>query len=183
MTESIKLNCPVCGYQDIQKSTCPNCDTDVSLLRSLLELPTLQVVNEPTITPTVANPQNVQKESNFPKTWLLVLLGIVIGFAIGEWSGYSLFQSITASRISEKVVQPTPPAITSSPIVTPSPKTSSPQIYTVQTGDALESLALRFCGNDLAWRDWVNINPSLVGRQNELEVGEKLKIPDNCKGK
>ena len=179
MTESIKLNCPVCSYQDIQKSTCPNCDTDVSLLRSLLELPILQTANDAVI----ENTQNESKESKLSKVWLLVLLGIAIGFVIGGWTGYSMFQSVTASRSSEKVAQPVKPVIISSPIITPSSKISSPQTYTVQTGDALESLAVRFCGNDLAWRDWVNANPSLVGRQNELEVGEKLKIPDNCKGK
>jgi len=179
MTESIKLNCPVCGYQDLQKNICPNCDTDVSLLRSLLELPILQAASD---TP-IENIQNVPKESKPPKIWLLVLLGIAIGFAIGGWTGYSLFQSTLISQIPEKVAQPTPLAITSSPIVTPSPKTLPPQTYTVQTGDALESLSIRFCGNDLAWRDWINVNPSLVGRQNELEVGENLTIPDNCKGK
>jgi hypothetical protein len=179
MTESIKLNCPVCGYQDIQKNICPNCDTDVSLLRSLLELPILQVPEDTAI----ENIQTVPKESKLSKIWLLVLLGIAIGFVMGGWTGYSMFQSITASRISEKVAEPAKPAIISSPIITPSPKTSLLQTYTVQTGDALETLAIRFCGSDLAWRDWVNANPSLVGRQNELEVGEKLKIPENCKGK
>ncbi len=179
MPESIKLNCPVCSYQDIQKSICPNCDTDVSLLRSLLELPILKAANDTAI----ENIQNIPKESKLPKIWLLVLLGIAIGFAIGGWTGYSIFQSITASRLSEKVAEPPKPAIVSSPIITLSPKISSPQTYTVQTGDALETLAIRFCGSDLAWRDWINVNPSLVGRQNELEVGEKLKIPENCKGK
>jgi len=141
MTESIKLNCPVCGYQDIKKSTCPNCDTDVSLLRSLLELPILEATNATAI----ENIQTVPKKSQLPKIWLLVLLGIAIGFAIGGWTGYSLFQSITASRISsEKVGQATPSAIISSPVITPSPKTSLSQTYTVQTGDALESLAVRF---------------------------------------
>jgi LysM repeat protein len=179
MTESIKLNCPVCGYQDLQKSICPNCDTDVSLLRSLLELPILEAAN----VAAIENIQNVPKESKLPKIWLLVLLGIVIGFVMGGWTGYSVFQSVITSRISEKVIEPAKPAIISSPVVTPSPKISLPQTYTVQTGDALEALAIRFCGNDLAWRDWVNANPSLAGRQNELEVGEKLKIPENCKGK
>jgi len=179
MTESIKLNCPVCGYQDLQKSICPNCDTDVSLLRSLLELPILEAAN----VAAIENIQNVPKESKLPKIWLLVLLGIVIGFVMGGWTGYSVFQSVITSRISEKVTEPAKPAIISSPVVTPSPKISLPQTYTVQTGDALEALAIRFCGNDLAWRDWVNANPSLAGRQNELEVGEKLKIPENCKGK
>jgi LysM repeat protein len=176
MTESIRLNCPVCGYQDLQRSICPNCDTDVSLLRSLLELPILEDPKDEDI----ENIQNVPKEPKTPKIWILVLLGIAIGFVMGGWAGYSMFQSITASLISEKVTEPAKPIIISSPIITPSAKISLPQTYTVQAGDALESLAIRFCGSDLAWRDWVNANPSLAGRQNELEVGEKLKIPDNC---
>lgn len=179
MTESIRLNCPVCGYQDLQKSICPNCDTDVSLLRSLLELPILEDAN----VAAIENIQSVPKESKLPKIWLLVLLGIAIGFVMGGWTGYSMFQSTLISQIPEKVAQPTPPEVISSPVVTPSPKTLLPRTYTVQTGDALEALALRFCENDLAWRDWVNANPSLVGRKDELEVGEKLKIPENCKGK
>jgi nucleoid-associated protein YgaU len=151
----------------------------VSLLRSLLELPILEATNATAI----ENIQTVPKKSKLPKVWLLVLLGIAIGFAIGGWTGYSLFQSTLISQIPEKVAQPTPPAIIPSPVVTSSPKTSLTQTYTVQTGDALEALAIRFCGNDLAWRDWVNANPSLVGRKDELEVGEKLRIPENCKGK
>ncbi len=34
-----KLNCSVCGYTDIECSNCPNCATDLSLLRMLQQLP------------------------------------------------------------------------------------------------------------------------------------------------
>ncbi|MDF5722327.1 MAG: hypothetical protein PUP91_17930 [Rhizonema sp. PD37] len=34
-----KLNCSVCGYTDIEGNNCPNCDTDLSLLRMLQQLP------------------------------------------------------------------------------------------------------------------------------------------------
>lgn len=40
---SIKLDCPVCGYKEIEKDVCPNCDTDLSLIRMLQELPQLDV--------------------------------------------------------------------------------------------------------------------------------------------
>jgi hypothetical protein len=36
------LNCPVCGYKEIEGNTCPNCDADLSLIRSLTELPALE---------------------------------------------------------------------------------------------------------------------------------------------
>lgn len=35
----IKLNCPVCEYKEIEGNICPNCDTDISLIRRLYELP------------------------------------------------------------------------------------------------------------------------------------------------
>ena len=36
------LNCPVCGYKEIEGNTCPNCDADLSLIRSLTDLPPLE---------------------------------------------------------------------------------------------------------------------------------------------
>jgi hypothetical protein len=34
-----KLSCPVCDRQEITESICPNCETDLSALRMLAELP------------------------------------------------------------------------------------------------------------------------------------------------
>jgi hypothetical protein len=33
-----KLNCPVCGYQELAGEIGPNCDTDISLIRTLHNL-------------------------------------------------------------------------------------------------------------------------------------------------
>ena len=180
MTESIRLNCPVCSYQDLQKNICPNCDTDVSLLRSLLELPILQAANDTTI----ENIQNVPKESNFPKVWLLVLLGIAIGFAIGGWTGYSMFQSVIGDRITNN---PSPslvnkPEILATVKATPKIQSIPTESYIVQSGDSLEDLAQKLCGNGEKWRDFVVVNSSLIGKEGNLEIGEKLNIPQNCKG-
>ncbi len=180
MTEFIRLNCPVCSYQDIQKSTCPNCDTDVSLLRSLLELPILQAANDASI----ENIQNVPKESNFLKVWLLVLLGIAIGFAIGGWTGYSMFQSVIGDRITNN---PNPSLVNKPEIVatikaTPKNQPISTKSYIVQSGDSLEDLAQKLCDNSAKWRDFVIVNPSLIGRESALEVREELIIPQSCKG-
>jgi nucleoid-associated protein YgaU len=180
MTESIRLNCPVCSYQDLQKNICPNCDTDVSLLRSLLELPILQPVND---TP-IENIQSVPKESKLPKVWLLVLLGIAIGFVMGGWTGYSIFQSVIGDRIANN---PSPSLVNKPEIVATIKATSKNQpiptkSYIVQRGDSLEDLAQKLCGNSEEWRDFVIANPSLIGRESALEIREKLIIPQNCKG-
>ncbi len=33
-----KLSYPVCGYQELAGDICPNCDTDISLIRTLHDL-------------------------------------------------------------------------------------------------------------------------------------------------
>ena len=35
----IKLTCPVCDRSDIDSYCCPNCETDLSILRMMMELP------------------------------------------------------------------------------------------------------------------------------------------------
>ncbi|MDF5727986.1 MAG: hypothetical protein PUP92_08080 [Rhizonema sp. PD38] len=40
-----KLNCSVCGYTEIKSNNCPNCSTDLSLLRMLQQLP--QIISCP----------------------------------------------------------------------------------------------------------------------------------------
>jgi hypothetical protein len=41
----IKITCPVCDRKEIEENNCPNCETDLSLIRMLLELP-LELPNE-----------------------------------------------------------------------------------------------------------------------------------------
>lgn len=182
MSKSVRIDCPVCNYEQVPEHICPNCDTDISLLRSLLELPILETANERNIESVInAVPQESNK-SHFPKIWFLLLLGIAIGFAMGSWTGYSMFQSAIISRIPEKIAQPISTQIAIAPnISTPSsPKTSPPKSYEIQTGDSLEAIALRFCGSDATWRDFVIANPILIGREDSLEVGEKLTVPKSC---
>jgi hypothetical protein len=44
---SVKLICPVCQRPDIENNICPNCETDLYLIRMLAELP-----QQPQATPT-----------------------------------------------------------------------------------------------------------------------------------
>jgi C4-type Zn-finger protein len=39
-----KLSCPVCDRSEITDSICPNCETDLSAIRLLAELPVIEAV-------------------------------------------------------------------------------------------------------------------------------------------
>jgi hypothetical protein len=38
----VKLNCPVCDNLNVDSNHCPNCETDLSLIRMLMELPSVE---------------------------------------------------------------------------------------------------------------------------------------------
>ncbi len=64
---STKITCPVCDRSELEINICPNCQTDLALLRMLTELPLLE-----------------QTDSSFqvPK-WLAV--GILLVFMLLGW--------------------------------------------------------------------------------------------------
>ncbi|MDJ0678141.1 MAG: LysM peptidoglycan-binding domain-containing protein [Calothrix sp. MO_167.B42] len=164
-----KLNCPVCGYTGIEGNNCPNCDTDLSLISILQELPIL--------------------ETSLPKSqvsrWQLVTAGLIllIGMGLGILSSFVFMQPqvMTAS-----VTVPSPVIIT-----TPNPELNSiapkvssqppePLTYTVKAGEHLSGIAEKFCGRGTSWQVMVEANPQLKGREDYIDVGEVFKIP-NCK--
>ena len=93
------------------------------------------------------------------KFWLIFLLLFGIGCGMG-WLAYSITQSSKDNLQS-----------TSKPTA---------QIYIVQSGDSLVDLAEKSCGNREIWRDFVSENPKLIGRENNLEIGETLIFPQVC---
>ena len=94
------------------------------------------------------------------KFWLVFLLLFAIGCVIGWWLAYSITQP------SKENLQNT-----SKPIEL---------IYTVQSGDSLVYLAEKSCGSREIWKDFVTANPKLIGRENNLEIGETLVFPQVC---
>jgi nucleoid-associated protein YgaU len=48
----------------------------------------------------------------------------------------------------------------------------------VKLGDSLSSIAERFYGNGALWSSLVKANPQLKGREDFLEIGEALIIPN-----
>ncbi|OIP73238.1 MAG: hypothetical protein AUK48_10385 [Oscillatoriales cyanobacterium CG2_30_44_21] len=95
----------------------------------------------------------------FTKFWLVFLLLFSVGCGIG-WLTYSITQP------SKENLQSTSPPIE--------------LIYVVQSGDSLVDLAEKSCGNREIWQDFVSVNPKLIGRENNLEIGETLIFPQVC---
>jgi nucleoid-associated protein YgaU len=164
---TIKLNCPVCGYTEVEGDNCPNCDTDLSLIRMLQQLPAVET-----------SPSKLNSRWQFLTALLILLIGMGLG-VLGS------FMFIQPQVITESVTT-TNPVI----IATPSPQTPivprvsfgplQPVTYTVKTGDNLSEIAEKLCGEETSWQVMVEANPQLKGREDYIDVGEVFEIP-NCK--
>lgn len=172
------LNCPVCGYKEISGNACPNCDTDLSLIRLLKELP-----------PSSTQVTQSDKWHRQPKVagWqvgaalLILMLGIGLG-AVGSF----LFSQPPQLLISKTVSSPSPVTVsgeskTPSSIAQAFVNRQQSTQYTVKPGDNLTAIAEQFCGKGKSWQVMVKANPQLKGRENWIDVGEVLKLP-NCEG-
>ncbi|MBC6431796.1 LysM peptidoglycan-binding domain-containing protein [Nostoc sp. HG1] len=164
----IKLNCPVCDYQEIEGDICPNCDTDLSVIRMLQELP------------QVENPVRQVKIAKWQLGIALLLL--IIGIALGTTGSFIFLQpqlhTLTVSSpnpvSSDRLKLP----VNHAPVTAKElPKAIT---YTVKSGDYLSAIAQKFCGKGTSWQVMVKANPRLKGREDYISVGEVLKIP-NCK--
>ncbi|MEH2346930.1 MAG: LysM domain-containing protein [Nostoc sp.] len=164
----MKLDCPVCDYQEIEGDTCPNCDTDLSVIRMLKELP------------QVENPLQQVKISKWQLGVALLLL--IIGIGLGAMSSFIFLQpqlqTLTVSSpdpiISDRPTLP----VNNAPVTAKEPL--KPITYTVKSGDYLSAIAEKFCGKGTSWQVMLKANPQLKGREDDIDVGDVLKIP-NCK--
>ncbi|OKH54075.1 hypothetical protein NIES2101_08375 [Calothrix sp. HK-06] len=163
---SIKLECPVCGYKEIEGNSCPNCDTDLTLIQRLSQLSEVE-----TSTPTKI------------QAWQFAVIGFVflIGLGIGTISSFLFIQpqsiNATVNVPNPVIVVPTPstPAVLNTP-----PKAIQPATYTVKSGDNLSIITEKLCGQGASWQLMVQANPQLKGRENDIEKEEVFKVP-NCK--
>ncbi|AFZ23447.1 LysM domain-containing protein [Cylindrospermum stagnale PCC 7417] len=164
---NLKLNCPVCGYQEIESNTCPNCDTDLSLLRMLQELP--QRENS-----------LLAKFAGWPLGFALLIL--ILGMGLGAYGSFLVVQPnlyiATISPRNPVVMSSASPKPAASPAIAPE-KPPKSNTYIVQAGDSLSAIAEKFCVKGTSWQVIAKANPQLKGRENDLEVGDQLKIP-NC---
>lgn len=164
------LNCPVCGSKEVEGNTCPNCDADISLIRSLTELSPI-------------NQQLSQKATKWQAgvALLMLLVGICLG-ALGSFLFIQPNQPFTASNGSSRSATVESEAKTpTASIAQASIKPEQPTQYTVKTGDNLTAITEEFCGKGKTWQLMVEANPQLKSRPNSIQVGELLK-PPQCEG-
>jgi LysM repeat protein len=166
-----KLSCPVCDRPDVNTDTCPNCETDLSLIRSLTQLPTIS-------------------DKSFWATsrlllWLifiaLLVSGIVPRGIFNTWiaKGDDIIQEKTVqdleseNKILEKEIKVLKEAIASKS----NEACVSSFYYTVRPGDFLNKIAHNFYGESQQLSLIVEANPSLVGKEDNLQIGQKIIIP------
>ncbi len=162
MNTKTKINCPVCGYQGIESNTCPNCDSDVSLIRSLEELP---------------------QHRKYWTTGIAILM-LMIGITIGAAGSFFAVQTAIYTAIVPKPTVTTIPNLTPQ-VITPVVPKPAPLLvtYTVKSGDTLSSIAAKFCNKPTDWQLIIAANPELQKRENKLDVDQVLKIPSSCQRK
>ena len=162
MNTKTKIDCPVCGYKGIESKSCPHCDTDVSLIRSLAELP------------------------QRPKSWTtsIAIFMLIIGITIGAAGSFFALQTAIYTATSPKPTVTTTTNLTP-PVITPViPKPAPPlATYTVKSRDTLSSIAGKFCSKSTDWQLIVAANPELQKRENQLDIDQVLKIPSSCQRK
>lgn len=178
----IKLTCPVCDRPEIEDNICPNCETDLSLIRQLQELP---VVDEKSIVIPAGNSLNTQPNIS-GKLVILAILILVLGFGLGAM-GTSLFaqqQSPLVSTVTTThLPELKPPAIKYTPKSTRSQSSCGGFYYTVKRGDSLNRIAAQFYGRSQLFSKIVAVNPTLKGRESSIEIGEVFFVPnleENC---
>ncbi|MDB9459244.1 LysM peptidoglycan-binding domain-containing protein, partial [Dolichospermum circinale CS-545/17] len=145
---------------------CPSCHTDISLIRSLEELP------------------------QQPKSWTreIAILMLVIGVTIGAGGSFfslqtALYTTTTPHRVPKVTNSPTPsPQIITTTRKQP-PILATYNVYNVKSGDTLSGIAGRLCNKPTDWQLIVAVNPELQKRENKLDINQVLKIPSSCKGK
>ncbi len=179
-----KLTCPVCDRPEISGDICPNCETNLSLIRMLTELP----VAEPTAATAKPRRQGIS-------AWLLASAAIcllVVGIALGGVSYAFFFQPPLVGTASQAFAQtstlkPNPPTKKSAGgqqwqgknFSSTSSASCGGFYYTVRRGDSLSLIALRFYGNVTEGRFKIEqANPALKHGEGSLQVGEVVFIPN-----
>lgn len=182
----VKLTCPVCERSQIEEDICPNCETDLSTYRMLAQLPV------ETLTETTEQKRTIPIWLPVGIAVFCLLLGVVLGFASNflfsqqqpsiTSTSTTTFNPIPATNPDESTAFSALVEKTQE-LEQPPTKSCGGFYYQVRSGDSLSLIALRFYGNEQNWQLITQANPQLQGKENFLEIGKKLLIPNldiNC---
>ena len=161
--------CPVCESTVLQNNICKNCGSNLSTILMLEELPEKEELIIP---------------SNELSRWLVIGLAIlilIVGIGFGAISIPFLVPKL--SPISQELRLSNGQHRTQIPF----PQATSNQSkekdcggfhYTVQKGDSLSLIAKRFYGEQNLFSLIIKANPNLNGREDYLDIGQKLFVPN-----
>lgn len=177
---SVKLTCPVCDRSQIETNTCPNCETDLSTYRMLAQLPV------ETHTELKESKRNISIWLPIGVAILFLLLGIGLGFAGNSVIARQQQQTTpTSTNVSNPVPETVSPTVVqkSQEVEKSESKSCGGFNYVVRKGDSLSLIASRFYGDSNSWSRIIDANPVLKGRENSIEIGKLLLVPNletNC---
>lgn len=157
-----QIKCPVCDYPDVTEQFCPNCDSDVSIIRALMELK-----------PYIAQGTSEHIQEKGKKRSIQDILWLITIFALGFVLGWFIFFRFFTKK-QYILLFLTPP-------ITVPPSLPTTKLYVVQEGDNLTKIAKKLCGQKASWQEIIDVNPHLVPRRDLIYVGERLIIPE-CHG-
>ncbi len=165
-----KITCPVCGRSAIEGNVCPNCETDLSLIRMLVDLPE-------------ETPNTMPNSLKFLGVSLAIFL-FILGLSLGGSASYLMSKNQQEVPISSVVNS------SSSSTVQKINKYSTQLsdfscvdgfYYTVKKGDYLLKIIQIFYGDSDNLSLLLDNNPKLIRRKNKLEIGEIIFIPNQNK--
>ncbi|WP_081599383.1 LysM peptidoglycan-binding domain-containing protein [Prochlorothrix hollandica] len=190
---TIKITCPVCQHPNIEDNTCPNCETDLTLIRMLMELPSVPQILDSQISKEAALPLSPDRshKRHWSNAFVFLLTGIILGIlgsaAIGFYSSRNLISTRPTPMLTPPIANPISPSPV--PSVMPLKLSESEQRiktntcdgfqYFVRPGDSLTLVAWKFYGDADRWVQIVEANPTISKQVNVLEIGDVLLIPNS----
>lgn len=168
----ISVTCPVCDYPSVQSTTCPNCGTDLSVLKMVVAL-------EPVL-PTIAAKPSTSRRKLILISIGSALLGIVFGVSV-----QSLFNQSWITSTNSPSAPLTQPETQTNAQLKQAQKTiqrlqvqvkEKEHIYRVKPGDSLAKISKKVYGNLESINLILESNPRLKSNPNEIYTGELIDL-------
>lgn len=121
-----------------------------------------------------------QKSDKSPNVYLATgfIAGVVTTIITGAVIGLSMNGIVSAPHISvDKKANVKNEKLNFVPAAEQAAEALTDEVYTVQSGDTMESILTRFYGGYTQERAWAVMNANNMKNPNKLSIGQKLTIP------